>query len=307
LISSGRHILIYKNNGDLYVTGSNTYGQLGLGDDIERFNLTFLHNDSDIKSIHCGGYHTLIYKNTGDLYVFGMNQYGQLGLGNYNFSINVPVLLMNDNNIKSIHVGEFRTILYKNNGDIFMFGECTNIAGTTGLITPHTINVPTLILNDINIKSINIIGNAILLYKANGDLFGWGCNRSNQLNLGKENSIMIPTFIMNDKDIKIISGYHSYILLYKNNGDLLRFGSTNYVKVKPSLILNDNNINAISCNFITIFIYKYNRELCIYSADMDIKLQSIKDISTIININDINNIKVPKYVIYEINKFICQY
>ena len=109
------------DSGNLLVFGNNKYGQLGLGDNINRYTPTLLTKDRDIKMIHCGGYHSIIHKINGDLLVFGLNKYGQLGLGN-NKNKHVPTLLMNDKNIKNICCFRYHTMIYRNNGDLLFFG-----------------------------------------------------------------------------------------------------------------------------------------------------------------------------------------
>ena len=55
---------------------------------------------------------------------------GQLGLG-HNENINIPTLLMNDESIKNIICGNQHTIIYKDSGDILIFGD--NKYGQLGL------------------------------------------------------------------------------------------------------------------------------------------------------------------------------
>ena len=62
-----------------------------------------------------------IYNLNGDVLVFGYNDHGQLGLG-HNNDVNIPTLLMNDKTIKNIICGGYHTIIYKDNGDILVFG-----------------------------------------------------------------------------------------------------------------------------------------------------------------------------------------
>ena len=73
------HIL--NTDDGLYGYGSNIVGQLGLGNDSDRFisqptKLKFFDN-YEILSVHCGDYHTIIYTTDG-LFGFGSNKYGQL-------------------------------------------------------------------------------------------------------------------------------------------------------------------------------------------------------------------------------------
>lgn len=85
-IATGRyHSLILLQNGDVYGCGSNSAGQLGLGDsktavkDALRFvRITSL---SGIRDISCGHEHSIACDNSGKVYTFGHPQYGQLGHG----------------------------------------------------------------------------------------------------------------------------------------------------------------------------------------------------------------------------------
>jgi alpha-tubulin suppressor-like RCC1 family protein len=120
------HTLIHKLDGKLYCYGHNGYGQLGLGDNINRFTPILLMTDKSIKSIHCGALHNFIYKlddnGNGKLYGFGYNIRGQLGLGDHH-DRNIPTLVMTDKNIKSIHCGDFHTIIHKNDEKLYVFGN----------------------------------------------------------------------------------------------------------------------------------------------------------------------------------------
>ena len=76
------HTFILKNDGTLWGTGYNAYGQLGLGDNSHRYTFTQITTNTDnVKSVYCGGNHTFILKNDGTLWGCGWNNYDQLGLG----------------------------------------------------------------------------------------------------------------------------------------------------------------------------------------------------------------------------------
>ena len=53
---------------------------------------------------------------------------------------------MNDTNYKNIICGGYHTIIYKNNGDVLVFGY--NDDGQLGLGHNNNINIPTLLMND---------------------------------------------------------------------------------------------------------------------------------------------------------------
>ena len=51
--SGGGHSIICTKNGDVYVFGSNQFGQLGLGNDEDKFTPTLLMENDSIKQIAC--------------------------------------------------------------------------------------------------------------------------------------------------------------------------------------------------------------------------------------------------------------
>ena len=203
---------IYRKNWDLLVFGNNKYGQLGLGDN-KYINIpTLLMNDRDIKIICNGLRHSIIYKDSGDLLVFGDNTFGQLGFRNpkkYSKYIHNPILLMNDKNIKMIYCGGYHSVIYKNNGDLLVFGN--NKYGQLGLRDNKNRCIPKLLMNEKNIKMIHCGEFYSMIYKNNGDLLVFGSNESGQLGLGDCENRYIPTLLMSDREIKMISGRsHSY-------------------------------------------------------------------------------------------------
>jgi alpha-tubulin suppressor-like RCC1 family protein len=84
-IATGRnHSLFLLFNGDVYGTGSNSCGQLGLGggardvqDSMQMKKLPL----SDIRDVSCGYEHSIVCTNSGRVFTFGHPQYGALGHG----------------------------------------------------------------------------------------------------------------------------------------------------------------------------------------------------------------------------------
>jgi len=74
------HSLAIKNDGTLWATGYNEYGQLGTGDNNNRN--VFVQVLSGVSFIAAGGLHSLALKNDGTLWATGENESGQLGTGN---------------------------------------------------------------------------------------------------------------------------------------------------------------------------------------------------------------------------------
>ena len=80
----GGHCGASTENGNLYTWGMNHYGQLGVGDTINRFKPTkvLFFSQSRIANFDLGVIHSALITIDGHLYTWGCNDCGQLGTGN---------------------------------------------------------------------------------------------------------------------------------------------------------------------------------------------------------------------------------
>ncbi|XP_072751669.1 secretion regulating guanine nucleotide exchange factor [Anoplolepis gracilipes] len=186
-------------DGELYVWGSNRYGQLGLDHSVfpiishpRRISI-----GERIKCISMGLRHTVIVTESRGLYTCGANNRGQLGLINpktkepYNrldTFTKVPELTM-WGNIENVACGQYHTIvLIKNQSDmynIYVFGDnkhgqlgfCSKTFFETRLWQPICIPLGARLDTPIQIHAgwnhINILSNGIV--------FSWGRNDYGQL------------------------------------------------------------------------------------------------------------------------------
>ncbi len=73
--------IIVKENGTLWVSGSNGYGQLGNSDTTDILNFTQVAGITNAVSVAVGNTYALYIDSNGDVYGSGDNSLGQLGLG----------------------------------------------------------------------------------------------------------------------------------------------------------------------------------------------------------------------------------
>jgi len=69
---------------NLYMFGKNTFGQLGISDNISVSKPTRVNLDRKIIKLALGGEHSLALTDNYELYSWGLNIFGQLGLGDFN-------------------------------------------------------------------------------------------------------------------------------------------------------------------------------------------------------------------------------
>ena len=78
----GNHTFLRTAAGEVYATGQNTNGQLGLNDTTSRKVFTKVTGIPLIADMSCGGNHTFLRTTAGEVYAAGYNAQGQLGLNN---------------------------------------------------------------------------------------------------------------------------------------------------------------------------------------------------------------------------------
>ena len=105
-ISAGHYHSLGIKDGYLYTWGNNAFGQLGLGDNIDRYEPTLISQENTWVDIAAGNYHSLAIKNNGgtyQLYSFGKNDHGQLGLNSSLPQIKIPLLVNSSFNEVSLY------------------------------------------------------------------------------------------------------------------------------------------------------------------------------------------------------------
>ncbi|CAG9463842.1 unnamed protein product [Pedinophyceae sp. YPF-701] len=82
--SSACHSVIVDGDGKAYAFGRNEFGQLGLGDTVQRNAPTQIEGplkDKKVVAAACGKHHTIVVTEDGEAYAMGSNKHGQLGIG----------------------------------------------------------------------------------------------------------------------------------------------------------------------------------------------------------------------------------
>jgi alpha-tubulin suppressor-like RCC1 family protein len=142
IAAGANHTLAIKTNATLWAWGCNNYGQLGLGDTMDRNTPTQIGLDSDWYIILTGNIHTLARKTNGTLWAWGYNGSGQLGDGTL-VDKTTPCQIGSASDWLAIAGGDSHTIARKTNGTIWVWGF--NGSGQLGLGDNANRYVPTLV------------------------------------------------------------------------------------------------------------------------------------------------------------------
>jgi alpha-tubulin suppressor-like RCC1 family protein len=142
-VSAGSaHTLFTKNDGSLWGTGYNGYGQLGdgtYGGTYAATNLPEKIVSNNVVTIAAGYDHSLFIKSDGSLWAMGDDYNGQLGDGNYGGSINLPEQIV-ASNVTAIAAGEAQSLFQESYGSLWAMGA--NQYGELGDGTTSETNRP---------------------------------------------------------------------------------------------------------------------------------------------------------------------
>lgn len=72
--------MILMQNGSVWASGYNAYGQLGDGSGVNR-NVFVQVISGGVKAVDTGAYHSMVIKEDSSIWAVGSNEYGQFGDG----------------------------------------------------------------------------------------------------------------------------------------------------------------------------------------------------------------------------------
>ena len=142
--AGGAHTSLLANDGTVFACGRNTYGQLGVGDVIDKTSPTKVRVTRMYRRA-VGQHHTMYTTVDGALFGSGLNSYGQLGILDSEY-IETPTRIVEE--IKSHRVvctasGNYHTLCILEDGLLFAFGD--NVYGQLGVGGTESRGRPTLI------------------------------------------------------------------------------------------------------------------------------------------------------------------
>ncbi len=177
-----RHMLILKDNGDLFAGGSSRSYQLGFYSDYHNSTDPLLIM-TDVKSVSSNDNFTLVLKNDGSLFASGTNTYGAFGDGTTTYR-RFFTRITDIDNIESVYSSTYGTMIKKKDDTLWAAGK--NNVGQLGIgalaSTSSFVELP----NMTDVSSISMSDTHTVVVKNDGTLWVTGSDSNGQL--GLENS-----------------------------------------------------------------------------------------------------------------------
>ena len=120
--AGGYHSLVLKQDGSVWATGWNEYGQLGDGSTSDRTKyIEVVSSEAEVKTVAAGSRHSMMIQQDGGVWTAGYNAYGQLGDGTTTNS-KYFVQVMSDG-ATAAAAGAYHSMAIKQGGTVWATGS----------------------------------------------------------------------------------------------------------------------------------------------------------------------------------------
>ena len=163
-----------NSDGDLWASGYNYYGELGLGNRDTQLSFTKVESaGSNVKILAAGIRHTVLLKEDGTLWAAGYNFNGQLGLNDTEDRNSFSEVKEAGSDISAVAAGSYHTVILKSDGSVWTAGS--NYWGQLGFAGKNDRHSFTRVSDEngnplTGVRAIAARGNITVLLKADGSL-----------------------------------------------------------------------------------------------------------------------------------------
>jgi alpha-tubulin suppressor-like RCC1 family protein len=221
------HSAMISYDGQLYVWGDNTYGQLGLA------GVDYSDSPQPVKlparaaAVSLGAYHTLVVLDDGSVYAFGRNAFGQLGNGTTANALQ-PVQVTGLPAIVDVAAGSYHSLALAKDGSVWAWGN--NSDGEVGdVAAEEIIDAGGKSIGSRCTLPVQIIGSGAVAIAAGGYhslyldkaglVYAWGDNSLGQLGDGTTQSHAQPGQVPGLSSVSAIAaGYQHNLALCRQAG-----------------------------------------------------------------------------------------
>ena len=251
---------VITEDGALYVWGKNSYGQLGVCDEVNKntpIKVTAI-NGKVMELII--GYSFSVYAilEDGSLYAWGNNVSSNLGVGD-EVNRNTPTKVNLPSKIKELITTGSSVYALMEDSSLYSWGD--NYSGQLGVGDEVNKNTPTKVNLPGKIKKLITTGSSVYAILEDGSLYAWGNNVSSNLGVGDEVNKNTPTKVNLPSKIKelITTGLSSYAILKDDSLYAWGYNSDGQLGVGDEVNKNTpTKITGINGKIKDLIIINYN-------------------------------------------------
>jgi alpha-tubulin suppressor-like RCC1 family protein len=201
------HALFLLSSGVVMAWGNGGNGRLGLGDTLDRMEVTMvtgLLSNEKIKTVQCGASHSLALTIDGKIYSWGKNTQGQCGIGNNEDQLYPQrVNKLEHKFIIQLAAGWEHSLALTEDGKMYSWGcgykdnrrgvvpPVLGLGGNEGRLSPELISS----LEGVEIIQIACGWDHCLALSKDGKVLSWGSGQNGKLGTGSEENISIPCYV----------------------------------------------------------------------------------------------------------------
>ena len=228
------HTVARRKDGTLLGWGNNYFGQLGLGDLLNRcvpvpIQHHLLRKGFEVVEVVAGSRHTLVRRKDGLVLAWGWNHYGQLGVGTVAAQFQ-PTMVVKASDVAQLVASGVYSLARRKDGTVLAWGD--NSMGQLGLgyrTDERNVTSPAVVEGANNVKHLVAGSFHTLALQDEGSVLAWGDNAYGQLGLGDITPPVTRPFAvpgLSDVVQLVAGGVHSLALT--KEGAVLAWGSNFY-------------------------------------------------------------------------------
>ena len=290
IVGGSNHTITLKNDGTVWGSGDNTYGQLGIGTNGVNFSTNTFQKATNMSNMISLTTKPLpqsspLIRSDGTLYTIGNNLVGQSGTNTKSFLKDLTPV---DTSVTSVGTTRYGMMYLKNN---LLYYSGYNQYGELG-----TTNSSTLVTTG-NDKLISVISNMVftnvstspsvayvtqfassmdhsLFLNTSSSVYATGLNNFGQLGLGNTANSSTLTVIPNVSNVTLVETGYDFSAVV-SAGNVYSFGNNTYGQLglgtnastpNPSLIPNMSSVSSSACGNYHMLLLSNNQ---VYSCGMN--------------------------------------
>ena len=227
MAAGAHHSVAVDGNGNVWTWGSNSDGQLGIGNTTASFAPVQVSGLTNVVAVAAGERHTLALTAGGLLFAWGSNQFGQLGDGtNANSLTPIQVSLTG---VAQIAGGTRHTLALRTDGSLWAWGN--NSLGQLGDGTITSRGTPALVSGLASGVTAIAAGQFHSLAVKAGALFVWGNNSDGEGGDDTKGARRVPVAVPGLSNIVAVAGGGRHTVALSSANVLYAFGDNVFGQV----------------------------------------------------------------------------